>query len=42
MRIGVNTGTISSGLLGLYKWQFDIFGNAVAIANRLEQSGEPG
>ncbi|CAL8101856.1 unnamed protein product [Orchesella dallaii] len=42
MRIGIHSGNILSGLLGIYGWQFDIYGKNVTISNHMEQSGQPG
>jgi len=41
IRVGINTGSVVSGIVGIKKFQFDIWGNAVNLAARLEQSSEP-
>ncbi|XP_015124088.1 adenylyl cyclase X E isoform X2 [Diachasma alloeum] len=42
MRIGVHSGKIISGILGANKWQYDVWSRDVVIANKMEQTGQPG
>ncbi len=42
IRIGVHTGPVVSGIVGKSKFQFDIWGDSVNVAARLEQTSEPG
>ena len=42
LRIGLHTGDVIAGVVGIKKFQFDIWGDAVNIAARMEQHGEPG
>jgi class 3 adenylate cyclase len=42
IRIGLHTGPCISGVVGFKKYTFDIWGDSVNIASRMEKSGEPG
>lgn len=42
MRIGVHTGPVVAGVVGKNKFAYDIWGDAVNLAARLEELGEPG
>jgi class 3 adenylate cyclase len=42
LRVGVHTGTVVSGVLGRRQSLFDLWGDAVNIAARLESHGRPG
>ncbi len=42
IRIGVHTGPLVAGVVGKHKFQYDIWGDAVNIAARMEQNSLPG
>ena len=41
-RIGIHTGPVITGVVGQKKFTYDIWGDAVNMAARMEQHGEPG
>ncbi len=41
MRIGINSGPVVAGVVGSHKFAYDIWGDTVNIAARVEQGSEP-
>ena len=39
MRIGINSGEITAGIIGKTKFIYDIWGDAVNVASRMENCG---
>jgi class 3 adenylate cyclase len=42
IRIGIHTGSVVAGIVGVKKFAYDIWGDTVNIAARIESSGEAG
>ncbi|PZV16809.1 MAG: adenylate/guanylate cyclase domain-containing response regulator [Leptolyngbya sp.] len=42
LRIGINTGQVVAGVIGIKKFSYDLWGDAVNIASRMESQGAPG
>jgi class 3 adenylate cyclase len=42
IRIGINTGAVVAGVIGIHKFIYDLWGDAVNVASRMESSGTPG
>ena len=41
VRIGIHNGKVSSGVIGMKKFIYDVWSDDVAIASKMESTGEP-
>src|SRR5262249_33430143 len=41
MRVGLHTGPVIAGVVGIHKFAFDVWGDSVNFSSRVESSGAP-
>jgi adenylate cyclase len=42
LRIGINSGPVTAGIIGTHKFSYDLWGDTVNVASRMESGGVPG
>ena len=42
LRIGIHSGPLVAGIIGTHKFVYDVWGDTVNTASRMEKYGEPG
>jgi class 3 adenylate cyclase len=42
LRVGINTGSLVAGVVGTHRLTYDIWGNAVNVAQRIQEACDPG
>jgi len=42
LRIGIHVGSVIAGVVGTLKFAYDIWGDTVNVAARMEENGAPG